>query len=212
VNRPREACRYCQKRHLGACPFQLVSVEIEQNKNNPAVLYLRNLLEVLFPPTTPPVQLPSCDDSSHTIPTVIVPSDPQPFVSRANMPRIVCFKCKQTGNFARDCHANRPKSRPVKPTPYMNRVVCLLCGQVGHFCKDCTHTPARPSNSPVENHRILTPRGNLVPLSLSVTSRPSKRRSQATTSIDAQTQTMTAIRPYHDHRHTTSVLKWPNQD
>jgi hypothetical protein len=48
VNRPRENCFYCQKRHLGACPFQLVSVEMVQNINNPVVLYLRNLLQFYF--------------------------------------------------------------------------------------------------------------------------------------------------------------------
>jgi hypothetical protein len=84
----------------------------------------------------------------------------------------------------------------------MNKVICF--GR-GHFARDCTHTPARPGNRPVENHSISTRRWNLVVASLPVTSRPSERRSQATTSIDAQTQTASTLP-------TTSVLKWCNED
>jgi hypothetical protein len=166
VNRPREDCRYCQKRYLGASPFQLVSVEIVQNRNNPAVLYLHNLLETLFPPAPQRVQLPNCDDSSHTIPEVTVPSNPQPSgsrpCSRQKTAIARCFKCAKPGHKADKC--------PTKPAPDRNRVICFLCSQVGHFCQHCTHPPVWP----VEKKSISTRRWNSIPASLSVTSRPSR--------------------------------------
>ena len=43
VNMPKEDCLYCQERHLGACPYHLVTLEMVQNIINPAVLYLHKL-------------------------------------------------------------------------------------------------------------------------------------------------------------------------
>jgi hypothetical protein len=177
-----------------------------QNRNNPAVLYLHKLLQVLFPPTPSPVRGLNCDDTSHTTSACPVPSTPQPSGSGTRNQRQretlrgKCFKCDQLGHSASKC--------PTSPRD-MNKIICFGCGQTGRFGRDCPHTP---SKRPVENLSISTRIWNSVSASLSLTSRPSERRSQATTSIDAQTQAPTVSTPHlwRAPLPTTSVLKWSN--
>jgi hypothetical protein len=174
-------------------------VEIVQNRNNQALLYLHKLLQDLFPPTPSPVRCLNCDDTNHTTAACSIP---QPSGSGTRNQRQQgtlrgkCFKCNKLGHRANKC--------PTNPRD-MDRIICFGCDQTGHFGRDCTHTPTSLGNRSAGIPITSTTIWNSVISSLSLTSRPSERRSQATTSIDALTQ-----KPTVSTLPTTSVFKWSN--